>query len=246
MDKPAIRALGTIGPIVACIIPLLVEAQASANPLTWAESPRQSQALQWNSSGPAGGASGALPWKSIVPSQQVARKAPTDQPLGSSPGPDPSTPDGLPAAEAAKSGQQAPWIIGLGGGVRIGTGEPTYPMVYARLGHRLDPTVSLSLRPRYIFGNSDLQGRSNNEGSFEIPLTLDIKANSWLSPYLGGGIATNTDSTGQTNGMISLGTDISISRNLVLDIGVNYIFQSSTVDDNGGDFELSSALYLRF
>jgi opacity protein-like surface antigen len=110
----------------------------------------------------------------------------------------------------------------------------------------LDKNTSLSLRPRYIFGNSDLQGRSNNEGAFQMPLTLDLKATSWLNPYLGGGIATNTDSTGQTNGMVSLGADISISRNLAIDLSVNYIIQSNADDSNDRDIEFTSVLYLRF
>lgn len=245
VEKPVVRALSTLVPVLTCLLPLLVESQALAKPLTWAESLRRSQTLQWDASSQQDNVIRSLPWKSVERSKHLAFEAPIDQALGSTPGADSSTQDG-PSAEPLKPSQQSSWIVGLGGGARIGTGEPTYPLVYARLGHKIDKTVSLSLRPRYIFGNSDLQGRSNNEGAFEMPLTLDVKATSWLSPYLGGGIATNTDSTGQTNGMLSLGADISITRNLAIDIGVNYIFQPKAVDSDGGDFEISTAVYYRF
>lgn len=140
---------------------------------------------------------------------------------------------------------QSPWIVGIGGGA-ASEPDPTFALVYGRLGLMLDRNTSLSLRPRYIFGDTDLQGRSNDEGVFQLPITLDIQPSSWLSPYIGGGISTNTDSTGQTNGMVSLGADISISRNLAIDLSVNYIVQPNADDKNGGDFELTSVLYLRF
>ena len=110
----------------------------------------------------------------------------------------------------------------------------------------LDGNTSLSLRPRYIFGNSDLQGKSNSEGAFQMPLTLDLKPTSWLSLCLGGGFATNTDSPGKTNGMVSLGADIMISSNVVIDLGLSYIFQSSSLDSDNGDLEFTTVLYLRF
>jgi len=119
-------------------------------------------------------------------------------------------------------------------------------MIYGRLGRIIDKNVAISLRPRYIFGNSDDQGLSNNEGAFQMPLTLDLKPTSWLSPYLGFGIATNTDSTGKTNAMMSLGADISLSRNIAIDLGLNYIFQSSNLDTNNRDLELDALIYWRF
>lgn len=139
-----------------------------------------------------------------------------------------------------------PWIVGVGGGARVGAGEPTYPMVYGRLGRQLSPQFSLSLRPRYIFGDSDLQGESNQEGSFQMPLTIDLYPASPFSPYAGAGIATNTDSTGRTDAMLSFGADINFTEVLSIDIGLNYIFQSSDVDQNGRDIEFTSVLYLKF
>jgi opacity protein-like surface antigen len=186
-----------------------------------------------------------LNWQTVSPLEQLAADGFALQPSETTSGADPTTP-APSSAQSANLAAQSPWIIGIGGGARIGSGEPTYPMVYGRLGRKLDSNVGLSMRPRYIFGNSDLQGQSNSEGAFQLPFTLDFRPTSWLSPYLGGGIATNTDTTGKTDGMVSLGADLSIGRNLAIDLGVNYIFQSSSVDSTSGDLEFTTVLYLRF
>lgn len=140
--------------------------------------------------------------------------------------------------------EKAKWIGGIGGGARIGIGEPTFGMVYGRLGHELNKNVSLSLRPAYVFGNSDGQGTRNNQGAFQMPLTLDIQPNAKVSPYIGAGIATNTDSNGNTQAMVSAGVDISVAKHISLVAGLNYIIQSS--DSDGRDLEALTALYFRF
>lgn len=231
MSGPTHNSLLLLYSFASYGICLLVAPSALAEPQTPVVIPRPSQGLQWRTSSSTVTAGRPLGWRTINPLAQLAA--------------DPVTPDPQ-AAEPAKPAQQSAWIVGVGAGARIGAGEPTYPMVYGRLGRKLDRTTSLSLRPRYIFGNSDLLGRSNSQGAFQMPLTLDVKATSWLTPYAGGGIATNTDSTGQTNGMLSLGADISLSRNLAIDLGVNYIIQPASIDSNGRDFEFNSVLYLRF
>jgi opacity protein-like surface antigen len=245
MTKPVARAFGSLGTIAASLAPVLVTPQAMANPLNWSERQAPTPGLQWNTQAPEDAAGRSLTWQTVNPLDQLASDGNPRQPSGSTPAAAPATPDAT-AAEPDNPAQQRPWIIGIGGGARIGAGEPTYPMVYGRLGHMLNRDAALSLRPRYIFGNSNQLGRSNSEGAFQMPLTLDVKPTSWLSPYLGGGIATNTDSTGQTNGMLSLGADISISRNLAIDLGMNYIFQPNAIDSTNGDFEFTSVLYLRF
>jgi opacity protein-like surface antigen len=158
---------------------------------------------------------------------------------------DPATP-AVPAVEPpGQAAQRNPLIIGIGAGAAFEP-DPIFPVVYARIGRFVSRNASVSLRPRYIFGTTDLQGKTNSEGVFQVPLTLDLQLAPWLSPYLGGGVSTNTDNTGRANGMVSLGADISISRNLAIDFGVNYIVQPNANDSNGGDFELTSVLYLRF
>ena len=204
--------------------------QSAAN---WTQNQAWNSALLWSRSTPADGAAASSSWQIVTPLS------------GSTSAAAPSTPDAA-SPEPAKSIQQNPWILGFGGGARIGIGEPTYPLIYGRLGRIVNEDVAISLRPRYIFGNIDEQGKSNNEGAFQMPLTINLKPASWLSPYLGVGIATNTDSTGKTNAMMSLGADISLSRNIAIDLGLNYIFQSSSLDTNNRDLELDALIYWRF
>lgn len=142
-----------------------------------------------------------------------------------------------------------PGFFGIGGGVRWGqaagvdSGEPTSGVVTGRVAYKLGREHSLSLRPSYIFGNRDLQGVNNNQGEFQMPLTLDLFRKAPVSPYFGGGIATNTDSTGATNPMLTGGLDINITPNLVLGLNVNYIFQNDIGDT---DWQGMTLLYLRF
>lgn len=144
---------------------------------------------------------------------------------------------------------QDPGFFGIGGGVRWGqaagvdSGEPTSGVVTGRVAYKLGEDFAISLRPSYIFGNRDLEGRDNDEGEFQMPLTIDLFRKALVSPYLGGGIATNTDSTGATNPMLTGGLDINITPNLVLGLNVNYIFQTD-IDDT--DWQAMSLLYLRF
>ena len=212
-------------------IALLAPADALSSQLNWTtrSSPQQS----------------AAKWQIVTPFDQVPLDGSATQPSGSTAAADPSTPDAA-SPDPEKSVQQTPWILGIGGGARIGIGEPTYPVIYGRLGRIIDKNVAISVRPRYIFGNIDEQGESNNQGAFQMPLTVDLKPTSWLSPYLGFGIATNTDSTGKTDAMMSLGADISLSRNIAIDLGLSYIFQSSNLDANNRDLELDAMIYWRF
>ena len=53
--------------------------------------------------------------------------------------------------------------------MRIGIGEPTYGMVYGRVGREIGKDAALSLRPAYIFGNVNSDGSSNNQGAFQMP-----------------------------------------------------------------------------
>ena len=138
----------------------------------------------------------------------------------------------------------APWIVGLGGGVRIGIGEPTFGMVYGRVGREIGKDAALSLRPAYIFGNVNSDGSSNNQGAFQMPLTLDLYPNSPVSPYAGVGVATNTDSNGNADAMITAGLDINLVKHLSLSLGLNYIFEGS--DQDNRDVEAFTALYYRF
>jgi hypothetical protein len=136
------------------------------------------------------------------------------------------------------------WIIGVGGGARIGIGEATYPMAYGRIGLLLNESIALSIRPGYVFGNSDRAGKPNSEGAFQMPLTLDLIPGNMLSPFAGVGFSTNTDSNGKTRPMATLGIDLNITRNLSLMASINVIYQPE--DEDNRDVEALTLLYFRF
>jgi hypothetical protein len=212
--------------------------------------------LEWLQRPPSDAQVRPLSWQTVTRLNIVAGNGSTQQSLSSTTALDPSlplnpatpldqsTPDAA-SPEPAKSVQQNPWIIGFGGGAEFET-DPIFPVAYARIGRLVSGNTSLSLRPRYIFGTTDLKGKKNSEGVFQIPLTLDLQFSRWLSPYLGGGISTNTNNAGRTDGMVSLGADIRLARNIALDLSLNYIIEPNANDSNGGDFELTTVLYYRF
>ncbi|KEF42949.1 MAG: hypothetical protein ER33_03525 [Cyanobium sp. CACIAM 14] len=135
-------------------------------------------------------------------------------------------------------------IYGIGGGVNFGSDLPNSGVLTGRVGYKLNETMAVSLRPSVIFGNRDLQGNYNGQTSFQLPLTLDFFRRSLVSPYLGGGIATNTYSTGQTNAMLTGGIDLNITQNITLGFNVNYVFLPSGV--NFDALQAMTLLYLKF
>ena len=77
-----------------------------------------------------------------------------------------------------------------------------------------------------------------------MPLTLGLYPNSRFSPYIGGGIATNTGSSGSTDAMATAGLDINLFKRLSLGLGLNYIFESA--DEYNIDIEGFTVLYFKF
>lgn len=135
-------------------------------------------------------------------------------------------------------------IYGIGGGVNFGSDLPNSGVLTGRIGYKLNETLAVSLRPSVIFGNRDVLGSYNGQTSFQLPLTLDLFRRSVVSPYLGGGIATNTYSTGQTNAMLTGGVDLNINQNVTLGFNVNYVFLPDGVTFDA--LQAMTLLYLKF
>ena len=164
-----------------------------------------------------------------------------------------------PKEMAAKPRVEGPYksrgIYGFGGGVRPGTytGDPTNALFTARVAYKLDQDFSISLRPSILIGNDDNNNNNNNDnnnnnnnnGSWEarIPITFDLFNRSFITPFSGGGIATNVDGLGYTDGMLTAGVDLNITKWLTVGSHVNYIYQTN-IDDT--DWEVLSMIYLRF
>jgi hypothetical protein len=140
-------------------------------------------------------------------------------------------------------------VFGFGGGVRAGvyTGDQTNAVFTTRFGYKLDQNFAISLRPSVIFSNYDNDNNNNNNffynSELRAPLTFDIFHHSIISPYIGGGLATNTDGLGYTDGMLTGGIDLNITKYLTIGLNVNYIYQTN-IDDT--DWEALGLLYLRF
>lgn len=185
-------------------------------------------------------------WEAMTPAPDNDSTAvsQTAEPTEDGPKADQESDKPVPVAEDVNEGERSTWIVGIGGGANIGFGEPTYGTVYGRLGYQFNKDLGLSIRPAYIFGNSDQSGKSNNEGAFQMPLTLDLVPDFWISPYGGVGIATNTDSNGKVEAMLSGGVDFRLAKNVVLTVGLNYVFQSD--DNDNRDVSAVSVLYFRF
>lgn len=161
-----------------------------------------------------------------------------------SPIPSTARPEELAAQPRVEGPYQSRGIYGFGGGVRAGsyTGDSTAGLVTGRLGYKLDENFAISIRPSGIFGNNN-NNNNNNGFEFRLPLTFDLFHNAFVSPYVGGGIATNVDNLGYTDGMLTGGVDINITKWIAIGLNVNYIYQTN-IDDT--DWEALGMVYLRF
>lgn len=228
----------TIPFALACTVCAPVTAQTS-------ESGKQPvPAPTWESSPPAESNSGTT-WQAAPPAQPQSPSnwqpdPTTNQPIAAPKASDQPETDQKPSFQTPLY----PWILGLGGGARIGLGEPTYGMVYGRVGRAIGTETAISLRPAYVFGNVNGSGASTNQGAFQMPLTIDLFPTSRFSPYAGAGIATNTDSNGNTDAMITAGLDVNLAKHVSLSLGFNYIIETS--DSDNKDVEAFTVLYFRF
>jgi hypothetical protein len=156
-----------------------------------------------------------------------------------------------PSELAARPRLEGPYkgrgIFGVGGGIRAGvyTGDQTNALLTTRFGYKLDDNFSISLRPTNIFSSYDNNNNNDffNNNEFRVPVTFDLFHSALISPYIGGGIATNTDGLGYTDGMFTGGLDINVTKYLTVGLNVNYIYQNN-IDDT--DWEALGMIYLRF
>jgi hypothetical protein len=203
-------------------------------------SPSQAQTLPkkpvWESA-PVNQSGTSIQWSSV---KQFGKLPPQFMPI-----PPSFTPQELAAKPRVEGPYQSRGIYGVGGGVRAGTytGDSTSGIVTGRLGYKLDNNFSLSLRPSGIFGPSNNNDNNYDGFEFRLPLTVDLFYHSLISPFVGGGIATNVDNTGATNGMLTGGIDFNLSKWITVGVNVNYIYQTNIEDT---DWETLGLIYLRF
>lgn len=122
----------------------------------------------------------------------------------------------------------------VGAGVRTGLGDPTSAVINAKVRLTTFDNASLSIRPEVFLGDIT---------EVRLPLTLETEIVTGLSPYIGGGIAINTDGLNQIDPMVTGGLDTSLANNLVLKLEVNLVFQTNI---NDTDTEFVSTLNYAF
>lgn len=144
---------------------------------------------------------------------------------------------GLPAtarAEAAPSLEVAANYLGVG--VRGGQADATAGVIDSKIKLMDVGERTFSTRPALLMGGYDTEWR--------LPFTIEGKksARGW-SLFGGAGLAYNMDDLGKTDAMAVAGVDRAVSRRLILNLTINYIWQSDISDD---DTEFLATLNYRF
>jgi hypothetical protein len=109
----------------------------------------------------------------------------------------------------------------LGVGVRGGLNDDTVGVINAKFKITDLGGVSLSGRPAIFLGDYT---------ELRLALTGEKEIIPGWSPFFGGGLATNTDRSGEVNFMLTAGLDFQVNERFVLQVGGNYIFQSNDTD----------------
>jgi hypothetical protein len=187
------------------------------------------------------------PTESLDPSiQWTAVESFEDLPTQFKPIPANTDPKILAAKPRVEGPYKSRGIYGFGAGVRPGwyTGDPTNALFTARVAYKLSEDYSISLRPSVLIDNNSNNNNNDNNGwEIRLPLTIDLFNRSFVTPFFGGGIATNVDGLGYTDGMLTAGIDLNITKWITIGSNVNYIYQTN-IDDT--DWEVLSMIYLRF
>jgi hypothetical protein len=109
----------------------------------------------------------------------------------------------------------------IGVGVRGGLNDDAVGVINAKFKIIDLGEVSLSGRPAVFLGDYT---------ELRLALTSEKEIIPGWSPFVGGGLATNTDRSGETNFMLTAGLDFKINERLVIQSSGNYIFQSNDTD----------------
>lgn len=140
----------------------------------------------------------------------------------------------LGTAATASSAKADPPAYYVGGGVRAGLNDSTAAALNSKIQVADLGDFTLSARPG-LFVGSEVEGR--------LPLTVETSLDEVIHPYGGAGLAYNTDGLSTVDPMLTAGVDVAMNQNLVLDLKLNVIFQTSSSDT---DAELVGTLNYAF
>ncbi|MGB7416789.1 MAG: hypothetical protein WA902_21515 [Thermosynechococcaceae cyanobacterium] len=119
----------------------------------------------------------------------------------------------------------------IGGGVRAEFNDDTAAVIHAKIKVLDLGKFSLSGRPALVIGNS---------AELRLAATGEADIAPRLSPYGGGGIAINKDGSGDVDPLLTAGLDVTVIKQVVLQVGGNLIFS------NGTDAELTATVNYAF
>ncbi len=122
----------------------------------------------------------------------------------------------------------------VGAGVRTGFGDPTSAVINAKVQLTRFDDVGVSVRPELILGDVT---------EFRLPVTVEAQITNGIYPFVGAGIAVNTDGLNRTDPMITGGADFALTRDITLKTELNLIFQTGISDT---DLEFVSTLNYTF
>lgn len=113
----------------------------------------------------------------------------------------------------------------LGAGFRGGKGDATAAVIDSKVKLMNLGDLTLSTRPALLMGGYDTEWR--------LPVTVEGHQNARGVSWLGGsGLAYNMDDLGEVDAMLTGGLDYALNRRLIVNLTINFIWQSAISDDD--------------
>lgn len=126
-------------------------------------------------------------------------------------------------AESAPALQVPAYYVGAG--FRGGKGDATAAVIDSKIKLADLGDLTLSTRPSLLMGGYDTEWR--------LPFTVEGQKNEHGFAWFGGvGLAYNMDDLGEVDGMLTGGLDKALNRRLVVNLTINFIWQSDISDDD--------------
>ena len=112
----------------------------------------------------------------------------------------------------------------IGAGVRGGSSDATAAVIDSKIKLANLGDVTLSTRPAVLIGGYD--------GEWRLPFTVDYEIAHGLSLFGGGGLAYGMDDLEELDGMVTGGLDLAVKPRVIVNLTINYIWQSAISDDD--------------
>jgi hypothetical protein len=126
-------------------------------------------------------------------------------------------------AETSPPAQVPDYYVGVG--FRGGKGDATAAVLDSKIKLTNLGERTLSIRPSLMTGGYDTEWR--------LPLTVDgQKREHGFALFGGGGLAYNMDDLGEIDAMLTGGMDYALNRRLIVNLTLNFIWQSDISDDD--------------